>query len=61
MGWLILAALAVVIVLLFAALLAGVEVGYRVGRKRIDRNPDIVAGVGVIEAATFGLMGLLLA
>jgi hypothetical protein len=38
-----------------------VEVGYRVGRKRIDRNPDIVAGVGVIEAATFGLMGLLLA
>jgi hypothetical protein len=32
-----------------------------VGRKRIDRNPDIVAGVGVIEAATFGLMGLLLA
>ena len=61
MGWQILGALVVMTILLFAALLAGVEVGYRVGRRRIDRNPDIVAGAGVIEAATFGLMGLLLA
>ena len=61
MSWQILMALAVMTLLLFAVLLAGVEVGYRVGRKRIDRNPDIVAGAGVIEASIFGLMGLLLA
>jgi hypothetical protein len=57
----ILVAMLVLIVLLFAALLACVEAGYYGGRKRIERNPDIVAGVGVIEAAVLGLLGLLLA
>ena len=47
--------------LLFAVLLACVEAGYRLGRRRIERNPDVVAGAGVIEAAIFGLLGLLLA
>ena len=51
----------VLILLLFAALTACVEWGYRLGRKRIEHNPDIVAGVGVIEAAVLGLLGLLLA
>src|SRR3954470_9874820 len=61
MSWLILVALAVLTLVLFAALLAGVELGYRYGRRRIERNPDVVAGAGVVEAAIFGLMGLLLA
>jgi len=60
MNVLILATLLLVLVM-FAALLASVELGYRVGRRRIDANPDIIAGVGVIEAAVFGLLGLLLA
>ncbi len=49
------------VVALFVALLVCVEAGYRVGRRLIDANPDVVAGVGVIEAAVFGLLGLLLA
>lgn len=57
----ILVTLAVLSLLLVAALLGCVEVGYRVGRRRIAQNPDVVAGVGVIEAAVFGLLGLLLA
>jgi hypothetical protein len=51
----------IVFLVLFAALMTCVEVGYHGGRRRIERNPDIVAGVGVIEAAIFGLLGLLLA
>lgn len=61
MSWLIVVALTLLSTVLFAALLACVEAGYRVGRRRIERNPDVVAGAGVIEAAVFGLMGLLLA
>src|SRR4051794_8887863 len=61
MNWLILVAFLVLILVLFATLLACVEAGYRFGRNRIERNPDVVAGAGVIEAAVFGLMGLLLA
>jgi len=61
MNWLILVAIAVLSFVLFATLLASVEAGYRYGRRRIERNPDVVAGAGVIEAAIFGLMGLLLA
>lgn len=49
------------VVALFVSLLVCVEAGYRVGRRLIDANPDVVAGVGVIEAAVFGLLGLLLA
>jgi hypothetical protein len=49
------------VVVLYVSLLVCVEAGYRIGRRRIDANPDIVAGVGVIEAAVFGLLGLLLA
>jgi hypothetical protein len=60
MNWLILVTIAVLTFVLFATLLASVEAGYRFGRRRIERNPDVVAGAGVIEAAIFGLMGLLL-
>jgi hypothetical protein len=61
MNLLIFVALIVLILVLFVALLVCVEAGYLLGRRRIERNPDIVAGVGVIEAAIFGLLGLLLA
>lgn len=61
MRLLILVVLAVITILLVAALLVCVETGYRLGRKRISQNPDVVAGAGVIEAAIFGLLGLLLA
>src|SRR4051794_20743531 len=61
MNWLILVAFLILIIVLFTTLLACVEAGYRFGGTRIDRNPDVVAGAGVIEAAVFGLMGLLLA
>ena len=54
-------AVMLLILLLFVALLACLELGYRIGRRRIELNPDIVAGVGVIEAGVFGLLGLLLA
>jgi hypothetical protein len=58
---LLIPAAVLLILVLFAALVACVEAGYRVGRRRIEANPDVVAGAGVVEASVFGLLGLLLA
>jgi hypothetical protein len=52
----------VVVISLFAVMLALMEVGWRVGVRR--RNQDAAgahAGLGTIDAAVFGLMGLLVA
>jgi len=43
---------------LFLGMLFCLEVGFRIGNRRIENIPD---GSGVIEAAVFGLLGLLLA
>jgi hypothetical protein len=51
-----------IVVGLFGALLAGVEVGYRRGRRRALHDPQGAhAGTGAVEGAIFGLLGLLLA
>lgn len=37
------------------------EIGYRVGRSSVDKHPESAhEGIGTIEAAVFGLLGLLL-
>lgn len=47
---------------LFAGMLVCFEVGRRVGRARLARDPEgLTVGSGPIEAAIFGLLGLLLA
>lgn len=47
---------------LFVGMLAGFEVGRRIGQARLKRDPDGHAkGSGPVEAAVFGLLGLLLA
>jgi hypothetical protein len=47
---------------LFAGVLASLEVGYRVGRNRSRKNPELgFEGLGAMEAAIFSLVGLLLA
>jgi hypothetical protein len=47
---------------LFAGMLACGEVGRRIGLARLARDPDGLAkGSGPVEAAVFGLLGLLLA
>jgi hypothetical protein len=47
---------------LFGGILAGVELGYRSGRRQAARDPQGAhAGTGAVEAAVFGLLGLLLA
>ncbi len=56
----------VVAVVLSAALFVGVllclELGYRLGRKEIEKDPaGARAGVSAVEGALFGLLGLLLA
>ena len=46
----------------FAGLLACLEVGYRHGKRRLRESPESAQeGTGAIEAAVFGLLGLLLA
>jgi hypothetical protein len=46
----------------FAGMLVLIETGRRVGRRRIAQDPTgATAGFGTIEAAVFGLMGLLIA
>lgn len=51
-----------IIVLLFGAMLAAAEMGYRRGRRRAALDPEgASAGTGAVEAAVFGLLGLLLA
>src|SRR5215468_3885247 len=46
---------------LFVAMLVCLEIGYRIGRSRMRENPERAhEGIGVIEAAVFALLGLLL-
>lgn len=44
----------------FVAMLLCLETGYRIGRRRHERTPDSSAA-GAMEAAVFGLLGLMLA
>lgn len=47
---------------LFFTLLAALEIGYRIGDASTKNNPQLAhEGIGVIEAAVFALLGLLLA
>ena len=47
---------------IFAAILVALEVGWRIGRARHQRDPgSATAGTGAVDGAIFGLMGLLLA
>jgi hypothetical protein len=51
-----------ILCLVFAAFLgASVELGFRAGRRRHERADGAVSGIGPLEAAVFGLFGLLLA
>jgi hypothetical protein len=59
MSLLVAASLAAVI--LFAGMLAFLEAGRRIGLAKLARDPDGVKGAGPVEAAVFGLLGLLLA
>jgi hypothetical protein len=46
---------------LFLGMMACLEAGYRIGRHNVGRHPDLAhEGIGVIEAAVFALLGLLL-
>jgi hypothetical protein len=52
----------VVSIALFLGILICLELGYRVGRHSSAKNPETAhEGIGVIEAAVFALLGLLLA
>ena len=46
---------------LLVGMIALLDFGYRVGRRRIARGDQIVAGLNVVEGAVFALFGLLLA
>jgi hypothetical protein len=47
---------------LFLGMLAAMEIGYRAGMRRLAKHPETTrTGVGAIEGAVFGLLGLLLA
>lgn len=48
-------------VALFAGMLVALETGFRVARKHARTLADTHEGIGVIEAAIFALLGLLLA
>lgn len=51
----------VVSVGIFIGLVAFLEVGYRIGRRGSEQHPELAhEGIGVIEAAVFALLGLLL-
>jgi hypothetical protein len=48
--------------LLFVALLACMEFGRRIGRRRLARDPDALdAGTGAVDGMVFALLGLLVA
>lgn len=51
----------VVAVLLFGAMLAAQEIGFRLGRRRSGSAEAGPAGLGAVDGAVFGLMGLLIA
>src|SRR5215472_11049625 len=47
---------------LFSGIIVCLEIGYRIGHRASARNPESAhEGVGVIDAAVFALLGLLLA
>ena len=47
---------------LFAGMVGCLEFGRRLGKRRLDRDPEhTAAGLGVVETAVFGLFGLLIA
>ena len=47
---------------MFLAMLVLLEIGRRLGRRQLARDPDVVkAGSGAVESAVFGLMALLIA
>jgi CDP-diglyceride synthetase len=47
---------------LFVAMIGFIELGYRIGRRSRARDPDpSTSTVGAVEAAVFGLLGLILA
>jgi hypothetical protein len=48
-------------VALFAGILVALEIGFRVARRHASTMADAHEGIGVIEAAIFALLGLLLA
>ncbi len=48
-------------VVLFATLLAAQEIGFRAGRRRSGSDDAGPAGLGAVDGAVFGLMGLLIA
>lgn len=46
----------------FLAILVFLELGLRLGRRHLRRDPGgMKSGLGAVEAAVFGLMGLLIA
>jgi hypothetical protein len=48
-------------VVLFAGMLVFLEIGYYISRRSSQKHPDLTRdGAGVVEAAVFGLLGLLL-
>lgn len=51
---------AIVSGLLFLIMLAGLEIGFRVGHRHAQDNPRFHDGIGPIDAAIFALLGLLL-
>ncbi len=46
---------------MFAATLFLLEIGRRLGARRMAQDPDAKSGTGAVEGAVFGLMGLLIA
>lgn len=47
---------------IFVGVLACMEVGRRIGRRRVERDPEHGReGLGTVEAAVFGLLGLMIA
>lgn len=49
-----------IVIGLFLAMVVCLEIGYRVGRRRIERDGATHEGLGSIETATFAMLGLLL-
>src|SRR5262245_44997479 len=52
--------LALIAVSVFIALVVCLEIGYRIGTKRVKTIPSAFEGFGAIEGAVFGIFGLLL-
>ena len=52
--------LIVLALVLFAALVVCLDIGYRLGARRVRTTPNAHEGYGAIEGAVFGLFGLLL-